>query len=140
VEMITVKVSPMGAVRMTKRGKWVSESAQRYLAYKQQIGYQLRKAVGYPTNKAVGVKVTFFMPIPDSWSKKDRADKLGKHHTVKPDIDNLLKGLFDASNKIVWKDDNLVVMCQASKIYSDNPRIELEVEEISCSQEKAEQK
>lgn len=129
--MIQIQVEPMGAVRMTGRGKFVKPSAQRYLAYKQSIGYQLRRAVDKPTESAVGVKVTFHMPIPGSWSKKKQREHIGRPHTVKPDIDNLIKGCFDAANGIVWKDDNLVARCEAQKIYSVTPGIEIEVEEIA---------
>jgi Holliday junction resolvase len=68
------------------------------------------------------------MPIPESDSKKKRAEKNGKPVTVKPDIDNLIKGLFDAANGILWTDDKAV--CEISnviKVYSTEPGIWLEV-------------
>lgn len=127
--MIIANVNPMGAVRMTGRGKWVKGNAQRYLVYKNLIGLQLRKQWQEPTQAACGVKAMFYMPIPASWSKKKQKEHDGKPVTVKPDIDNLIKGLFDAANGIVWKDDNQVIRCEAEKVYSMNPRIELEVTE-----------
>jgi Holliday junction resolvase RusA-like endonuclease len=122
--LIKIPVEPMGAVRMTGRGKWVKESAKRYLAYKQAIGYHLRTKTDKPTEFAVAVNVTFHMPIPKSKVKKV---KPGQPVTVKPDIDNLVKGLFDAANGICWQDDNQVVRCNAEKVYSNEPGIELEV-------------
>ncbi len=33
-------------------------------------------------------------------------------HTVKPDLDNLAKGILDALNEVVYKDDNQIIdMC-----------------------------
>lgn len=38
---------------------------------------------------------------------------------VKPDLDNLLKGLFDGCNGILWLDDAQIVMIACSKSYTD---------------------
>jgi Holliday junction resolvase RusA-like endonuclease len=116
---------------MTKRGKWVSPAAQRYLSYKDAIGYQLRQHhKKSSTEYAVAVKIKFIMPIPPGWSKIKQQKSIGQYHTKKPDIDNLIKGLFDAANGIIWKDDNLVVDCKAVKVYGLNPGIEFEVEDL----------
>lgn len=120
----------MGAVRMTGRGKFVKGPAKKYLQWKEAVGYALIAQRPQQTEFAVAVKAKFFMPIPPSWSKKKQKEHIGKPVTVKPDIDNLVKGLFDAANGIVWKDDNQVVRCEAEKIYSDSPRIEFEVTEV----------
>jgi Holliday junction resolvase RusA-like endonuclease len=120
----------MGAVRMTQRGKFLKPNAQRYLNYKQAVGYQLRQQYPEPTEYAVAVKARFVLPMPKSWSKKKRAEMAGAYCPVKPDGDNLVKGLFDAANGIVWKDDNLVVRCEYEKIYGETGRIELEVQEV----------
>lgn len=122
-------MEPMAAVRMTQRGKFKSPSAQRYIAWKTQMGWWIRKQWDEPTEAAVAVVATFYMPIPESWSQKKQREAIGKPQTKKPDIDNLLKGLFDAANGIIWKDDNQVVKVTAEKRYSDNPRIEMTVTE-----------
>ena len=61
-------------------------------------------------------------------------------YAVRPDIDNLVKALFDSIstagyNKvdkkgIVWTDDSIVCGLIARKKYSPNPRIELEIKEL----------
>ncbi|MGG4288354.1 RusA family crossover junction endodeoxyribonuclease [Priestia megaterium] len=114
-----IKIQPMGAVRMTRRGKFVSETAQRYLSYKDEIKRQIVKQVKERElmKDEIEVEVMFFMPIPQSWSKKKREAAVLKPHKSKPDIDNLLKGLFDALNGLIWKDDNLVSKVSAVKIY-----------------------
>lgn len=129
--MIRIDTVPMGAVRMTQRGKWTSDSAKRYLDYKHTIAWQIR--ANYrdgPTDCAVGVEITFHMPIPKSWSRKKQQEAIGKPHQVKPDIDNLVKGCFDAANGLIWKDDALVVDCKAKKIYSESPGIEISWKEL----------
>src|SRR5699024_11012696 len=70
-------------------------------------------------------------------SKKVQARKstnLKKNHvirpTVKADIDNYTKAILDSCNGILWRDDSQVVSLIANKYYSDNPRIEIEVDKI----------
>lgn len=70
--------------------------------------------------------------------KRFMAEKLW--HFRKPDIDNLVKALFDSISKagynkvdkkgIVWTDDSIVCELKAQKRYSSNPRIELEIKEL----------
>lgn len=40
-------------------------------------------------------------------------------HTVKPDLDNLMKTVLDAMNGIVWKDDSAIVRVIACKQYTE---------------------
>lgn len=76
--------------------------------------------------------VTFYRPIQQSISKVEH-DRRARHEVlpiVKPDNSNYLKSLEDALNGIVWKDDALITDIRARKRYAEQPRIEIEVEEI----------
>ncbi|RCW44236.1 RusA family crossover junction endodeoxyribonuclease [Paenibacillus prosopidis] len=131
---ITVDITPMGAVRMTGRGKFVKTDAQRYLAYKTRIGWAAREHIKVAIDGPVSVKLRFYYPIPKDWSKAKKAEAREgtRRPIVKPDIDNVVKGCFDALNGIAWKDDNRVVEESSSKWYSDQPRIEIEIEEVGA--------
>ncbi|KAF6618291.1 RusA family crossover junction endodeoxyribonuclease [Paenibacillus sp. EKM102P] len=132
--MITFVINepPMGAVRMTQRSKWTSKSAQRYLSYKQMIGFVARKQFLEPLEGPVAVEVGFRYPFPKSWTKKRLKEALESQElpTIKPDIDNCVKGIFDALNKIAWNDDSQVVALVTRKYYSDHPEIEVKVWQI----------
>lgn len=43
-----------------------------------------------------GATITFYIPVPPSWSKKKKRLYHGKLHQSKPDLDNLLKALCDS--------------------------------------------
>ena len=123
----------MGAVRMTTRGKYVKANAKRYLDYKQLIYYSvLRQLNGVydPMDAAIGVIVWFYMPIPASWAKVRKEAAIGQYCTTKPDIDNLVKGLFDSLNGLLWVDDNRIAVMNVYKVYAETPGIELEIEPI----------
>lgn len=46
------------------------------------------------------------------------------------DIDNLVKGIFDSMNGVVWQDDRQVTELHVYKLTAATPRFELEVEEV----------
>ena len=112
---------------------------------KQVTDYIKENYEGHYFDGAVRVEVTFYMKAPKNVSKKpskrakDKAKQLySKYisrllwHVKKPDLDNLIKSLFDSISKseIVWSDDAIVCDLRARKLYSPNPRIEIEIEEI----------
>jgi Holliday junction resolvase RusA-like endonuclease len=76
-----------------------------------------------PTQAPVALSVTLNLQIPASWSKKRRAAAAAGsiYATKKPDADNVLKGIKDGCNGIVWGDDAQVVDIQLTKRYSETP-------------------
>lgn len=129
---IIADIAPMGAVRMTQRSKFVSTAAQRYLTYKRYLAYSAKEVVKQPVTGAVKVTMAFYYPVPVSWSEKKRTAALAGDllPEVKPDIDNVIKGVFDALNGVAWADDKQVVQESSSKRYSDKPRLEIVVEAV----------
>jgi Holliday junction resolvase RusA-like endonuclease len=47
-------------------------------------------------------------------------------HTIKPDIDNLIKFVMDCGQNILWNDDSTICQIESKKIYSKHPRTEIE--------------
>ena len=89
----------------------------------------------------VSVVIRAFMPIPESWSAKKKAAALAMDlmPVTKPDLDNIEK-MVDALSKypprfkgdkekrpLIWKDDSFIVAKQSIKIYSDRPRLVIDV-------------
>lgn len=67
-----------------------------------------------------------------SFSKKkiEQSERKELRPLTKPDVDNYAKGIKDALNGIIWKDDSQVVDLRVQKFYSKNPRVEIRVKEI----------
>lgn len=90
--MYKLEITPVGKPRMTQRDKWkVRAPVLRYRNYCDALrlnmpGYEL-------TEELI---LSFYIPMPASWSKKKKAEMYGKPHDQKPDIDNLAKGFMDA--------------------------------------------
>ena len=130
-----IPIDPMGAVRTTQRQKFKDERAARYYEYKKALVLFVNHRIHLkePLSGPLKIDVTFYMPIPKSrkTSRKDATGKRkqypvshGQSHIAKPDIDNLIKGLFDALNKNVWNDDNQICEVKSKKVYGDIPGIE----------------
>jgi len=89
----TVPGRPVPAARMTRRGKYLKRSAQRYLAYKDAVGWAARVALKEPFAGPVGVEI---------WAYIAGGRRPG-------DTDNLGKALLDGMNGIIYFDDIQVV-------------------------------
>ena len=88
------------------------------------------------------IGVYFYMPRPKSHYRTGKRSHVLKakapvYHSVKPDIDNLIKFYADLFSKNFYKDDSQICIIQAIKAYSNNleyynyhPRTEVEIEEI----------
>jgi len=71
------------------------------------------------------VRAYFSVPVskPNKWKVDAFLKKILP--TKKPDIDNIIKGVADALNKVIYVDDTQIVALKAYKFYSDRPRIEI---------------
>lgn len=52
------------------------------------------------------------------------------NHKSEPDIDNCIKFVFDALNKIFWKDDKIIQRVTAVKCFDGNARTEVVIREV----------
>lgn len=78
---------------------------------------------------AVAVEIALFVTPPASWSQKKQREALAGtvFPTSKPDVDNVLKGIMDACNEIVFKDDKQAVDVVVRKRYAETARAIVEV-------------
>ena len=66
----------------------------------------------------ITLDVIFYLPKPKSVPKL----MLGRHHTSRPDLDNLIKFVGDICNGIAYNDDACIAVINAAKLYDNNPR------------------
>lgn len=69
-----------------------------------------------PIKGAVSAHMVATFEVPDSWSKAKR--EAADMHIIKPDLDNVVKAVFDGCNGVIWVDDCQVCEIRASKGYS----------------------
>lgn len=84
-----------------------------------------------PLENRVSVKIVAQFKVPKTATKKDRAlieeGKLSP--TKKPDIDNIVKIILDALNKMAFKDDNQITKIEVEKIYGEVEKIIVKIDE-----------
>lgn len=113
--MTLYPITPVPAPRQVRSDKWrPSPMVKRYRAFRDEV----RAAkIEIP----VPCAITFHMPMPPSWSEKKKRAHDGQPHTQTPDIDNLLKSLFDA----VFEDDCHVWTVWPRKLWARQGGIEI---------------
>ncbi|WP_433886933.1 RusA family crossover junction endodeoxyribonuclease [Pseudomonas vranovensis] len=78
---------------------------------------------------AVMVELRIVMAVPQSKSKKWKAQALAGEvfPTKKPDMDNVIKAIYDGLNGVVWKDDVQVVDAFVRKRYGEVPGVHVRI-------------
>lgn len=74
----------------------------------------------------ITIDMTFSFVRPKSVSAKKRP-----HHTVKPDVDKLVRAVLDALTNVAYRDDSQVVRINATKTYDESEYIEVTVREFT---------
>lgn len=105
--------------RFSKRGTYSRQKDQE-----RKVQWEIKKLLPIGLEPledcALALDLTFYIPYPKSWSEKKK--KLEVFPITRPDCDNYVKFYLDSLNGIIYKDDNLIVEINATKIYSENPR------------------
>lgn len=130
----TVPGTPVGKGRpkFARRGNFVSTyTPEKTASYENLVKVKAQEAMqGRPLFEgAVCVGIHLFVTPPASWSQKKQREALAGRifPTTKPDADNVLKGIMDACNEIVFRDDKQVVDVVISKRYCATARACVEV-------------
>jgi Holliday junction resolvase RusA-like endonuclease len=132
--VITIEVPgvPQGKQRVrsgrTRDGRAIHYTPQKTIDYERTVRILAVSALGgfgKANTGAFKVTLDIVMPIPASWSRFKKAEaSCGLiHPTVKPDIDNVAKAIFDGLNGAVWKDDAQVVEATMRKRYGIEPKV-----------------
>lgn len=130
---ITVPGKPISkqSIRVTKGGiSYTPKETVYYANLIKQI--YVSKYEQYKFNDAIRQTIIAYYPIPKSMSKKKRNLMIeGKiRPTIRPDYDNIEKAFSDALENIAFDNDNQIVSSRFDKWYSENPRVEIKIEEI----------
>lgn len=103
--------------------------------YETLVKMEYTQACGelmFPDDAMLDMRIKAYYSIPKSASKKRHAAMLSGdiRPTKKPDMDNVIKIIADALNKIAYRDDTQIVDCQVRKFYSEKPRVEVMIQTI----------
>jgi len=126
--MYNFKIDPCPAPRMTRSDKWKTdpnhkdprkrqrECVRKYFAFRQEF-IALCKEQKYQLQDTLDI--VFYLPMPESWSKKKKIEMFMKPHQQRPDADNLTKSVLDSFGI----DDGFVWSITAKKYWDNEGRI-----------------
>lgn len=125
---MTIKFSIAGIPKSTQTGS-VMKFGNRMIPVRRNTpwssicGLVAREyAPPTPLTGALAVVVVFRLSKPKSSRRV--------HPTVRPDIENYVKGLLDSWSGVLWNDDAQVVRLTLTKQYADEPGVDVEVDEL----------
>jgi len=105
------------------------------VAYEGLVAHaaQLAMRGAEPFLAAVAVEVDVICSVPKSYSRKLAARCLSGdvRPAKKPDVDNVLKAVFDGMNGVVWYDDVQAVEVRVSKRYGTTPGVHVRVASLA---------
>lgn len=121
--MIILDIRPQTKERHRYNGR-ISYTPAKTRKYEEDIAKLYRAAGGRTYSGAVNVRVSFRY-------KTTVKKKMFTPKTSAPDIDNLLKSLFDGLSKGgAWSNDAIIFSVEGEKLWADDDYIILRIEEI----------
>ncbi|MGX7200046.1 RusA family crossover junction endodeoxyribonuclease [Enterococcus nangangensis] len=133
--MITIPMPPKPQSRpqsTIRRGRILVYEENPMTLYKRRVaGWVYESGVSKIVTGPVALTLRFYIAPPKYLAKVKKRQEALKNEQIyvdkKPDADNYVKAILDAINGIVYKDDGQVASLSAVKLYSYNPRTEIEV-------------
>lgn len=102
--LVYFPIAPCAAPRQVRSDRWnPSPAVVRYRQFRDDLRAQALLLKYTPGDT---LSLRFILPMPESWSLKKKREMDGKPHTVKPDLDNLVKAVKDSlltSDSHVWR-------------------------------------
>ena len=127
-----------GRPRVSRRGNYVhTYTPEKTRNFEEALRFEFMASncepmPVYGRDVTLKAKVLIGVSIPKSYSKKKQA--LCRDRFIapskKPDIDNILKAIFDALNGYAYADDVQIVRVYAEKVYAEEPFVEVEIDEF----------
>lgn len=109
------------------------KTPEQTVMYENYIKLLYRAQVKTYFEGPIKIAINCFYPIAKSDNKKLKESKLSgkvRPFNIKPDIDNVVKIICDALNKVAYNDDTQIVELIANKYFDNNPRVEVIIEEL----------
>lgn len=118
--------------RATRQGRVYTP--KETVSFERVVGQIATQHFPEPIQGPVRLTVKACFVPPKSWSKKRAMASLATPHIQRPDIDNCIKAVADALNRIAWADDGQVSEIVATKHWQMVEQTVVTVEAIAATQ------
>lgn len=129
--MLTIPGKPFAKQRhrSTKDGRMYTP--QETVSFERTVGQIALPKFPAPIAGPVRLTIIATFEPPQSWSKKKRAAHLERHHTQKPDLDNIEKAIKDGLNRVAFADDSQVAEMVSRKAWGEQAQTVVFIEELA---------
>lgn len=78
----------------------------------------------------IKVEIIAYFAIPKATNKSQQKEMIENNisPTKKPDIDNIIKIILDALNKMAFKDDSQITKLEIEKVYAEEEKVYVKIE------------
>ena len=108
-----------GSMRHVGHGRMIHNKAVELAAWRADIANAARLAGCTPILDPIEITMRFRVKRPKSVKRE--------HPTVAPDLDKYIRGVNDGLTGVAFADDSQVIKITASKEYSDQPGVDIEI-------------
>ena len=120
-----LKIDPMPKPRMTQSDRWRKRPAVlKYFAWCDELRLLCARE---KFSLGESLRVTFIIPMPESWSEKKKKKMDFTFHRQKPDLDNLIKSVQDA---LLGDDSKICEYRYCAKVWGYEGQIQIISEEL----------
>jgi Holliday junction resolvase RusA-like endonuclease len=133
----TVPGPPQGKGRPVfgrARGRVIVRTPEKTVAYESLVRgcylEQCGRGMAFANDEPLFMELVAFCEIPKSARAKERQMMLDDviRPAKRPDIDNILKVVFDALNGTAYRDDKQIVTATVIKLYGETPEVIVRIE------------
>ncbi|NVM21407.1 MAG: RusA family crossover junction endodeoxyribonuclease [Desulfobacterales bacterium] len=132
IDIITLRVpgEPQGKLRpkWSPVGTYTPKKTINYETYIKQL-FATKYPSFQPLEGELTLELGIYQTIPKSFSKKkkDLMERRIVRPTKRPDIDNVIKSVFDALEGLAYKNDSQFIEVAASKFFDLEPRLNIRI-------------
>ena len=108
-----------GSMRHIGNGRMIHNKAAELATWRAMVALAAKQAGCQPIDSPIIISMRFRIKRPKT-VKRDLP-------TVPPDLDKQIRSILDALTGTAYIDDSQVVDISATKVYSDNPGVDIEI-------------
>ena len=118
---VEIGIRPIGKVRLNRSDSWKKkdgtfrrDAVNRWYEYKDLLKYII-DLYAVSINECNELQIQAWFKVSNSWSGAKKARMVGKLHDLKPDADNIAKGVMDA----LFQHDQQIGVLHVEKRWGD---------------------
>lgn len=112
---------PKARPRVTSRGIYTPKTTQDFEAAVKKEAVAAAAHLNGPTDQPVRMRLRLYLRRAKSWTIRKQKLLMGRAHSQRPDLDNLVKSVVDACEGVIYVDDKQIYKMDVIKAWDADP-------------------